>query len=800
MPILTIAIPTKLHINANCVLSLLESLPKITGYKNSIQILPGKSNIDQSRSILLTQWFDIAKDDDLFLFIDSDQTFIASDIQSLIELESDVTCGIYSNSAGAPACHAVNRKEFYEGKSHDLYYGATGFMMIHKGICHRIYDYLKKEYGGDARFWISNNYRNIIPFFTQRMIESELDPGSQREWLGEDYSFCWLVRKVGGNLKGKISKTIGHEVANIKYFYPESYQSKTWPTNSIVYYTGNSRKCWSPNELSKGLGGSETAVIYLSQCWKKHGYDVTVYGNVDEGKYNGIKYFRHNKININDQFNVIVLWRGFGLSILPNIKAKYLLLDMHDLPSPQYQVVDQFYDKINKIMVKSEFHKSKFPKSVKSKIDVIPNGIIPALITSKLNFNQKNTYKLIYASSYDRGLEQMLEWGWPVIQKEVPNAELHVFYGMELVQDPQFVNKINKLIAQPGIYDHGKVGQKELNEFRKQCMIHYYVGDFEEIDCITVKESVLNGCIPIVSSQGVFQEQKYCNIIEGHALKKNTHLQAANLIIKILSKPKILKFYQEKLQKNIDQIVTWDQVGEQWLNMFSEYLGNNELKGIDNISVINLERRKDRLIQFCIESPINQKLVHRYQAVDGKTLEPIEEIKKLFSGNDFSNNKAVIGCAMSHYNLWKDFHQNSQNGNILILEDDVKFTQDFIHKWNNIYYPNLPEEYDLVYIGGRPDPTQTYLGEKINDYIGKPKYAGKNGKYGAFAYILSHQGIDKLLKYVEENGIKRAIDGILSDNYYQLKVYALDKFICYHDEVTQQATDIQNTHEFFTEL
>lgn len=311
MKTLRIAIPTKLQVHANTMLSLLNSL-NIPDYDIEIKFLIGKSNIDQSRSIMTTAFYDECGDDDLFLFIDSDQTFTTNDIMALINLNADVATGVYSSLNGLPACRPKNFDEFIKGNNDDIYYGATGFMMIRRPILKKIEEFIKSENMGYSRFYVSHDSQNIIPFFIQRLIVSETIPSDKPtpEWLGEDYAFCWLTRKVGGTIKCHVSPTIGHEVPQMLYFYPDTYKSKTWPNNSIVYYTGQSRFQWSPNSIKDGISGSESAVIYLSKCWQKTGHKVTVYGNVVEGIYDGVEYIHHSKFRTNDMFNILILWRA----------------------------------------------------------------------------------------------------------------------------------------------------------------------------------------------------------------------------------------------------------------------------------------------------------------------------------------------------------------------------------------------------------------------------------------------------------------------------------------------------------
>jgi hypothetical protein len=240
-----------------------------------------------------------------------------------------------------------------------------------------------------------------------------------------------MVRQVGGTIKCHISKNIGHEVPQLVYFYPEVYKSKQWEDKTIVYYTGNSKTQWSPSGFVNGggLGGSETAVVNLTTRWQKAGYKPVVYGNCVEGTYDGVEYIHCDKFNSNDRFNILILWRGFSLNMLPHVRANKLLVDLHDMPGPHYQPILDNFDKIDRVLVRSRFHGLLFPPETHHKLYAIQNGTPDIYFDQDLSKIEKKRTKLIYTSSYDRGLLEMLKWGWPLIKVKVPDAELHIYYG-----------------------------------------------------------------------------------------------------------------------------------------------------------------------------------------------------------------------------------------------------------------------------------------------------------------------------------------------------------------------------------
>ena len=167
MNLLTLATPAKCQVHAKYMTCIIDALSKFNAESSkkkinmgvTVQTLQGKSNITHARSIMLTEWYDKSKDGDLFLFIDSDQTFAVKDIIKSIELmkTADVVGGIYSNLAGKPTVFPINPKEFYIGhKDNRVYYVATGFMMISRPICTKIIP-LIKNFDNVGRVTIGQN-------------------------------------------------------------------------------------------------------------------------------------------------------------------------------------------------------------------------------------------------------------------------------------------------------------------------------------------------------------------------------------------------------------------------------------------------------------------------------------------------------------------------------------------------------------------------------------------------------------------------------------------------------------------
>ncbi|NBU34911.1 hypothetical protein EBS40_09900 [bacterium] len=149
-----------------------------------------------------------------------------------------------------------------------------------------------------------------------------------------------------------------------------------WDDKSIVIFCGQGYEEWGPHTLDKGMGGSEEAVIYLSRELSKLGYNVTVYGEVDNVTYDttvepkeyNVRYLPWKQIDMRDKFNIFVSWRA--PQYIEKVNAKVKLVDVHDvLPK---EIVKNYPDVT--YLVKTAYHSSLLPEDVDRK--VIGNGIV----------------------------------------------------------------------------------------------------------------------------------------------------------------------------------------------------------------------------------------------------------------------------------------------------------------------------------------------------------------------------------------------------------------------------------------
>jgi GR25 family glycosyltransferase involved in LPS biosynthesis len=223
------------------------------------------------------------------------------------------------------------------------------------------------------------------------------------------------------------------------------------------------------------------------------------------------------------------------------------------------------------------------------------------------------------------------------------------------------------------------------------------------------------------------------------------------------------------------------------------------------IKVVNLERRPDRrqqMVDRFREADVTN--YEFYRAVDGASLTLTEEICDLFEGNDFGNRKGVIGCAVTHLNLWRQLVEDTEHDFYLIMEDDATLGPSFKERLNSLNLEMTQRE--LVFMGyhmfnkERASVQEEYSNNKdpVIQPLNVSRYIG-----GTFCYSINKKGAQLLISYISKSGIKHGID-------YLMKIAHVDTADNWRFETVPQLvfsewneggkdidTDIQNTGECF---
>ena len=242
------------------------------------------------------------------------------------------------------------------------------------------------------------------------------------------------------------------------------------------------------------------------------------------------------------------------------------------------------------------------------------------------------------------------------------------------------------------------------------------------------------------------------------------------------------------------------------------------LPEIDEAHVINLDRRNDRMEKLYSHNPELKDRVNRLSAYEGKAIQMTPAIARLFKPHDFFWKKAILGCALSHLQLWWQlFNEKPEINTYLIMEDDVKLKQGWEEKWNEAA-GYIPEDADVIYLGGILPPNRggfEMVKEKVNQFfsrVGTNNFFGQNPPNRYFhwcnyAYVLTRKGAEKILKILDERGgYWTSADHMVCNRVDVLNHYFLDPLVagCYQDDdpryQTSQFNNFSRVDEFDSDL
>jgi glycosyltransferase involved in cell wall biosynthesis len=362
----------------------------------------------------------------------------------------------------------------------------------------------------------------------------------------------------------------------------------------IVYFTGETIK-WHPADES--LGGSEQAIKHLATNWAAAGKKVAVFSQIDTGEqlpdavhsvkrqglnYKGVDYINWLNFPYHQTFKTLILWRSAGLAFtfFVKIKAKQILLDLHDnarvVPIMDvYRAFIQSNRCPDRIMFKSNYHRTEFVDTCKKTgglplmgNETIPNGLRVDEF-KKFADVAREPFRFCYASCYTRGLEHILTYIWPEIIKAQPQAECHVYYGMDLVGDAAYKTKMHALIGgSKNVMNHGRMPLEVIAVEKYKSSFQLYITDSPaEIDCISIREAVLCGCIPLLANKGVFVERdgiKLGTITDVDTAETYTAMGRA--IGEFIQKSADVQAVRNQLKNSI-MLTDWKDVADSWLKI-----------------------------------------------------------------------------------------------------------------------------------------------------------------------------------------------------------------------------------------
>ena len=276
------------------------------------------------------------------------------------------------------------------------------------------------------------------------------------------------------------------------------------------------------------LGGSQSALCYLSVALAKAGHDVTVMSGTERpGQVQGVEclhantcdgaFFREKAYDA-----VIVLNSGTSSklrAVLPS-STKLILWTQHEpaQPSMHRLGIPGVRSRWDGIVCVSDWQKAAYVREFNiapERMAVIRNAIAPCferLFSSRGDFaNAKsNPLTLAYTSTPYRGLQLLLEI-FPEFRREAPVSRLDVYSSMAVYRNQQAVDDemqgiYDALKATAGVNYVGSLPQPQLAERLATAHILAYPCIFPETSCIAVMEAMAAGLRVVTSDVAALPE------------------------------------------------------------------------------------------------------------------------------------------------------------------------------------------------------------------------------------------------------------------------------------------------------
>lgn len=351
----------------------------------------------------------------------------------------------------------------------------------------------------------------------------------------------------------------------------------------INFYAPQGFEPWDyRNPGEKGIGGSETQVVECARRLAARGYEVTVYAPIPDKGPGG-------RAPDGD------LWlplpaANFDLPGLWIIERAPSALDRFT-PRPDQTIwhvcQDVFYfddwteeraAKVSRIMALCGAHadnlKATFSYAA-SKVCRWSNGI-PTERLPAGGEEGRDPKRLIWASSPDRGLENLLR----IFQRAYefdPGLSLECFYGFDnwdkIIADNPGVAamkaRVVKLLDQPGVTWHGRIGQDRLHEEFRRSGLWCYPTGFTETSCITCMTAQALGAVPITNPYWALADNVHHGVfIEGNPDDYLTRARYVAAILDLANDPKTQARIRAEMESDAREWFDWEkQVGlwEYWM-------------------------------------------------------------------------------------------------------------------------------------------------------------------------------------------------------------------------------------------
>lgn len=318
------------------------------------------------------------------------------------------------------------------------------------------------------------------------------------------------------------------------------------PGLDIILYIGPSAERWTPDTIAAtGIGGSEHMAWEMARRLVRLGNRVRVYGDCDQpGNFEGVEWFNHLDYHHLSCDVLITSRRPIAIDDQFQIQAKARICWVHDVHCGA-ELTQIRAHRLDRFFCLSDWHRKFFLDNYDfvhpDQVIKTRNGIDLALYDGT---ETRNPHRMIYSSSLDRGVYTAIE-ALPLIREKVPDAELHIYYGVEVwkryapPEQKQQIEFLERLMAErDGVHFHGRINPTELAREQMRSGVWSYSTWWTETSCITGQEAQAAGCRIVTSPIAALNETvgSRGTMIDGYWLSPEYKAQFADACVAAMLK------------------------------------------------------------------------------------------------------------------------------------------------------------------------------------------------------------------------------------------------------------------------
>ncbi len=286
----------------------------------------------------------------------------------------------------------------------------------------------------------------------------------------------------------------------------------------IKVYTNLVYGGWNAKQLESGIGGSEEKLIEWAKEMAKEN-DVTIYMNGEHGDFDNVHYRDHREFKVWEPCDVFISFKNSTI-LTQSINAEKIF---HWTTEVEPQWSKAMLNSVDSVLCISDYHRSRMrPQSDKFRtmylwadFNRIGKVFTESIEDKSKAFIEREKGSMLYSSSFDRGLEELLT-NWDLVKEKLGVKKLYITYGWDFMVNLIKANphlepwklKMEELMKQEGVEYIGKLSNDEMCKMYWRC--EYWClplnNPDSELFCINAIKSQYAGCIPVVRKIGALQE------------------------------------------------------------------------------------------------------------------------------------------------------------------------------------------------------------------------------------------------------------------------------------------------------